>query len=86
MPYILSVLLSADTGAELEAVLILAGAIIPQMNPPPKKKDDDDDSEDELDDDPSSRMRSNVASTNARAPKNIRGKKEDDDSDFEFDL
>lgn len=71
--------------AELEAVLILAGAIIPQRLPPQKKKDEDDLSDDEIDDDPSSRMRSSVASTNAKAPKNIR-KQEDDDSDFEFDL
>ena len=71
---------------ELEAVLILAGAIIPQMPPPRKRRDADDDSDDEPDDDRSSRMRSSVASTNAKTPKNIRGKQDEDDSDFEFDL
>ncbi|KAI0759519.1 thioredoxin-like protein [Irpex lacteus] len=63
---------------ELEAVLILAGAI--------KKREDDSDEEDEDDDDSSSRMRSAATSTNAKAPKNIRSSKDDDDSDFEFDL
>ncbi|KAL7282994.1 hypothetical protein ACG7TL_002414 [Trametes sanguinea] len=75
---------------ELEAVLILAGAIIPQQRRPPgSERDSDDDSDsdiDDLDDDPSSRMRSAATSTNAKAPKNIREKKEDSDSDFEFDL
>ena len=44
-----------------------------------KKKKNDDGSDDDLDDDddPSSRMRSNVASTNTKAPKNIRGKKDE---------
>ncbi|KAI0781419.1 thioredoxin-like protein [Trametes elegans] len=73
---------------ELEAVLILAGAIIPQQRIlPGSERDSDDDTSDtdDLDDDPASRMRSAATSTNARAPKNIRGK-EDSDSDFEFDL
>ncbi|KAI0668444.1 thioredoxin-like protein [Trametes maxima] len=75
---------------ELEAVLILAGAIIPQQRRPPGSEADSDndgsDLEDDLGDDPSSRMRSAATSTNAKAPKNIRGKKEDSDSEFEFDL
>ncbi|KAI0648352.1 thioredoxin-like protein [Trametes meyenii] len=75
---------------ELEAVLILAGAIIPQQRPPPGSEADSDndgsDLEDDLGDDSSSRMRSAATSTNAKAPKNIRGKKDDSDSDFEFDL
>lgn len=81
----------ADIAAELEAVLILAGAIIPQQRlPPGEDRDHDDpgsDLEDLEDDDPSSRMRSASTRTNAPPQKNLRGKKGDDsDSDFEFDL
>ncbi|RPD59265.1 thioredoxin-like protein [Lentinus tigrinus ALCF2SS1-7] len=78
---------------ELEAVLILGGAIIPQARTPPgvdRERDESDNSDtDDLDDDddPSSRMRSASTGVNAKTPKNLRGKKEDDsDSDFEFDL
>ncbi|TBU24822.1 thioredoxin-like protein [Dichomitus squalens] len=76
---------------ELEAVLILAGAIIPQQRLPPDADKDGNDSDSDLDDldddDPSSRMRSASTSVNAKAPKNLRGKKGDEsDSDFEFDL
>nr|VWP01457.1 Anthranilate--CoA ligase (EC [Ganoderma boninense] len=76
---------------ELEAVLILAGAIIPQQRRPPDEDRDRDDSGSDLDDleddDPSSRMRSASMRTNAQPQKNLRGKKGDDsDSDFEFDL
>ncbi|KAI0831672.1 thioredoxin-like protein [Trametes gibbosa] len=72
---------------EMEAVLILAGGIIPQQRLPPGSEHDSDNSDlEDLDDDPSSRMRSAATSTNAKAPKNVRGKKEDSDSDFEFDL
>ncbi|EIW60892.1 thioredoxin-like protein [Trametes versicolor FP-101664 SS1] len=72
---------------ELEAVLILAGGIIPQQRLPPSERDSDDDASDleEEDDDPSSHMQSAATSTNAKAPKNLR-QKEDSDSDFEFDL
>ncbi|KAI0692202.1 thioredoxin-like protein [Cytidiella melzeri] len=73
---------------ELEAVLILAGAIVPQRGSYERKKNGDDSSDEEEDDDPSSRMRSAATSTNAKAPKNIRSSKDDkdDDSDFEFDM
>ncbi len=74
--------------AELEAVLILAGAIIPQPKPPSDKdRANEEASDDEdFDNNSSSRMRSAATSTNAQAPKNIRGKTDDSDSDFEFDL
>ncbi|KAI0700528.1 thioredoxin-like protein [Cerioporus squamosus] len=76
---------------ELEAVLILGGAIIPQVRRPPgedRDGSDNSDNEDLDDDDPSSRMRSAGTRTNARAPKNLRSSKkgDDSDSDFEFDL
>ncbi|KAI0806849.1 thioredoxin-like protein [Fomes fomentarius] len=72
---------------ELEAVLILAGAIIPQVRRLPKEDDSDNSDIDDLDDDePSSRRPSASTQTNAKAPKNVRGKKDDSDSDFEFDL
>ena len=70
--------------SELEAVLILAGAIVPQRASY-ERKDSGNSSDEEEDDDPSSQMRSAATSTNARAPKNIR-RKDDNDSDFEFDL
>ncbi|TFK88295.1 thioredoxin-like protein [Polyporus arcularius HHB13444] len=73
---------------ELEAVLILGGAIIPQVpRPLGEDRDADSDIDDIDDDDASSRMRSASTRTNVPAPKNLRGKKDDDsDSDFEFDL
>ena len=74
---------------ELEAVLILGGAIIPRVRRQPDEDRDGSDGSDidDDDDDPSSRMPSASTRTNAAAPKNLRGKKEDDsDSDFEFDL
>ncbi|TCD70594.1 hypothetical protein EIP91_002624 [Steccherinum ochraceum] len=73
---------------ELEAVLILAGAIIPQQQPPSRsQKDSDDEEDDESDDEPSSRMRSAATRTNGRSAKNIRNsKKDEDDSDSDFDL
>ncbi|KAG1743189.1 thioredoxin-like protein [Suillus paluster] len=74
---------------ELEALLILFGVLEPPLRGPlgEQRAHDGDDSEQE-DDDPYSRMRSAATSTNARAPKNIRGqtKKDDSDSEFEFDM
>jgi len=71
---------------ELEAMLIMSGAIDPPERPPPgSRRDNDDESEDE-DDDVSSRMRSKVTRTNARTDKNIRSSRNDSDSDFEFDI
>ncbi|OBZ75108.1 Phosducin-like protein 3 [Grifola frondosa] len=75
---------------ELEAVLILSGAIVPQQRNPPKKgrdSDSEETSDQDDDDDPSSRMRSANTRTNVKSAKNIRSKKDDDsDSDFDFDL
>lgn len=64
--------------SELEAVLILAGAIVPQRASYDDRKGKDHDSSDEEDDDdPSSRMRSAATSTNAKTPKNIRSNDDD---------
>lgn len=83
---------------ELEAVLLLSGAIDPneallasnQTSSSSTREDDLSDEEEEWDNDRSSKMRSAATSVNARAPRNIRGpakkNKDDDDSDFEFDL
>ncbi|KAH8100188.1 thioredoxin-like protein [Cristinia sonorae] len=74
---------------ELEAVLILAGAIIPEQLPPTRSQKEDRDSDDEFDesdDEASSRMRSAATKTNSRTAKNVRGKKQEDDSDSDFDL
>ena len=69
---------------ELEAVLILGGAIIPQPKPPKDEEDENSSDEDDLDDSPPERGASTM--TNAKGPKNVRQSKEDDDSDFEFDI
>ncbi|KAH6919139.1 GTPase inhibitor [Coprinopsis sp. MPI-PUGE-AT-0042] len=83
---------------ELEAVLLLSGAIDPneallasnQTSSSSTREDDLSEDEEEWDNDRSSKMRSAATSVNARAPRNIRGpakkNKDDDDSDFEFDL
>lgn len=77
------------TPEELEAILMLCGAIDPPEHPVRGGEKDRTDSSDEDDDnDPSSHMRSAATRTNARAPKNIRGlpRKDDSDSEFEFDM
>ncbi|KAF7978724.1 hypothetical protein HWV62_45015 [Athelia sp. TMB] len=75
---------------ELEALLMVSGAVdLPERRQPGEAQHDDEGSDDEDDHDPSSRMRSAATSTNARAPKNVRGppkKGDDSDSDFEFDM
>ncbi|EMD34373.1 phosducin like protein [Gelatoporia subvermispora B] len=75
---------------ELEAVLILAGAIVPQQRQPTgegRSRKDDSSEEEESDDEPSSRMRSAGTRTNTRIGKNIRGPaKKAEDSDSDFDL
>ncbi|KAF8162826.1 thioredoxin-like protein [Crassisporium funariophilum] len=75
---------------ELEAILLVTGALdLPDRPGPAERKVDGDSDEDEDDGDPSSRMRSAATSTNARPPKNIRSsqmKGNDSDSDFEFDM
>ncbi|KIM49535.1 hypothetical protein M413DRAFT_6539 [Hebeloma cylindrosporum] len=74
---------------ELEAILLVTGALDLPDRPGPnvsQRDEDEDDLEDE-DDDPSSRMRSAATSTNYRPQKNIRQEKPNDsDSDFEFDM
>jgi hypothetical protein len=76
---------------ELEAILLVTGALDLPDRPGPSEKKNDDEDEDDLedeDDDPSSRM-SAATSTNARHQKNIRSsqkKGNDSDSDFEFDM
>ncbi|KAE9398332.1 hypothetical protein BT96DRAFT_957631 [Gymnopus androsaceus JB14] len=63
---------------ELEALLIVGGAVHPPERRGPedrRKGDDSEDDEDEEDLDRSSRMRSAATSTNGRTKKNIRGRK-----------
>jgi len=69
---------------ELEAVLILAGAIVPQQLAPEQSRRRDDSDEEDSDDEPSSRMRSAGTRTNRSTGKNIRKKEEDSDSDFDL--
>lgn len=71
---------------ELEAVLILAGAIVPQQMAPTqsRRRDESDDEDEDSDDEPSSRMRSAGTRTNRSTGKNIRKKEEDSDSDFDL--
>ena len=76
--YLLTVLL-----AELETVLLLAGAITPQETPRRERRDSDDENEDSSDE-ASSRMRSAGTRTNRSTGKNIRKKEEDSDSDFDL--
>ncbi|KAF8558498.1 GTPase inhibitor [Imleria badia] len=76
---------------ELEAILMLCGAIDPPEHPVRSDRtdsSDEDDDDDDDDDDPSSHMRSAATRTNAQAAKNIRGppRKDDSDSEFEFDM
>lgn len=76
---------------ELEALLMVCGAIdLPERRRPGEVRGrDDNGSDEEEDDDAYPRMRSAATATNARAPKNVRGaakKADDSDSDFEFDM
>lgn len=73
---------------ELEALLILCGALDLPRGPLGERRAPDGDDSEEEDSDMSSRMRSAATSTNVRAPKNIRvqSKKDDSDSEFEFDI
>ncbi|TCD65814.1 hypothetical protein EIP91_002164 [Steccherinum ochraceum] len=72
---------------ELEAILILAGAIIPQQQPPTRsQKGSSDEEDEESDDEPSSRMRSAATRTNGRSAKNVRNSRDEDGSDSDFDL
>lgn len=70
---------------------MLCGVIDPPEHPVrsgESGRDRIDSSDEEEEDDPSSRMRSAATRTNAQAPKNIRGppRKDDSDSEFEFDM
>ncbi|KAF5386990.1 hypothetical protein D9615_001960 [Tricholomella constricta] len=76
---------------ELEAILMVTGALhLPERRRSEDRRTDDDDESEDEDDDPSSRMRSAATSTNVRPQKNIRdsakAKGNDSDSDFDFDL
>jgi len=76
---------------ELEAVLLVTGALdIPDRPPPKRNSAGDEDEVSSEDERLSNRMRSAVKTTNTRHQKNVRssGRKKDDDdgSDFEFDL
>ncbi|KAI5116564.1 hypothetical protein M0805_001549 [Coniferiporia weirii] len=68
---------------ELEAYLILTGAVIPSERPQRTRNEQDD--EDDLSDDDTF-SRSAAAKTNGRAPKNVRGPVRDDEDDSDFDL
>ena len=74
--------------ADLEAVLILSGAIIPPQRQPPSERltDDHEGDEDMSDDESVSQMRS--TSTNGPRRRNIRGNAntQEDDEDFDFDM
>ena len=74
--------------SELEAILLVTGALHISERPPPPSRRDDDSEDDDDDDDPSLRMRSAPTSTNGKAKKNIRNRAKGDnsDSDFDFDL
>lgn len=76
---------------ELEAILLVTGALhMPERRQPEKRREDDDDESEDEGDDPSSHMRSRGTSANGKLQKNIRsstkGKDDDSDSDFDFDL
>jgi len=71
---------------ELEAILLMAGAIHLPDRPRPQRRNTDDNDPEEDDDDPSSRMRSSATSTNARSNRNIRDRNRDNDSDSDFDF
>lgn len=73
---------------EIEAILLVTGAIHPPERPRPEdRRKDDDESEDEGYDPPPP-SRSVATFTNGKPTKNVRnkGKGGDSDSDFEFDL
>ncbi|KAG2065760.1 hypothetical protein BDR04DRAFT_1107947 [Suillus decipiens] len=72
---------------ELEALLILCGALDLPHGPLGERRVPDGDGSEEEDNDTSC-IRSAATSTNVRAPKNIRAqsKKDDSDSEFEFDI
>ncbi|KAK7049454.1 Proteolipid protein 2 [Paramarasmius palmivorus] len=76
---------------ELEALLLVSGALHPpeRRDPDERRKDEDEDSDD---DDEEDKTRARATATNGRTQKNIRGqgknktKDDDSDSEFEFDL
>lgn len=76
--------------SELEALLILAGAIPLPDRLPPRGEGSRGDEDTHSDDDESHRQRSFATSTNGAAPKNIRSSnashREDSDGDSDFDL
>lgn len=79
----------AQFRTELEAVLVLAGAIIPPKRGPLGEDKSRSDSDEDDDSDGGPPSRSAATKTNGRTAKNVRSstkKADDDDSDFEFDL
>lgn len=76
---------STNIDAELEALLIVTGALHPPERRAPEDRQKES-SSDEEDLDSSSHVRSTATSTNGRKKKNVRGKDNDSDSEFDFDL
>lgn len=79
---------TANGFEELEAVLVLCGAIIPTTDrgPPGSRRDrDGEHSEEDSDDEPSSQMRSAGTRVNGKTSKNMRTKKAEG-SDSELDM
>ncbi|KAF9009495.1 thioredoxin-like protein [Cyathus striatus] len=80
----------ADRERQLEALLLVMDIIDPpeHKRAEDRRRNSDDEDDDYDDDDRSSNMQSAGAFTNTKSQKNIRGpaKKDDDSSDFEFDL
>lgn len=74
---------------ELEALLLLCGAIEPLKHEGRNYRRDGGSDDEDDEDDPSAGMRSSTTSTNARPTKNLRqsaARGNDSDSDFEFDM
>ncbi|ESK83229.1 gtpase inhibitor [Moniliophthora roreri MCA 2997] len=76
---------------ELEALLLVTGALHPPERQRPEERRGHSSEEDDDDDDDDRNARSKATSTNGRAQKNVRGpakgnKGDDSDSEFEFDL
>ncbi|KZT24080.1 hypothetical protein NEOLEDRAFT_1135615 [Neolentinus lepideus HHB14362 ss-1] len=68
---------------ELEALLILCGAIVPSVRSLPDEKSKGDDSSEDEDDESMLRMKSRVTTAN-KTSQNIRKKEEDSDLDFDL--
>ncbi|KAH8114248.1 thioredoxin-like protein [Phellopilus nigrolimitatus] len=70
---------------ELEALLVLTGAVVPTERPTPSRQAQEENEENDLSDDDDGFSRSATAKVNGQVPKNIRGRTSDDeDSDFDI--